>query len=173
MQGMNIEIGISRKAPNKICVETKMGDQVLTKQVFDGVKGKVKSPMGDQELTGNELESMRIEATLNPELNLDKLGITTELTGAGDVNGKKVWKVKMTMPSGTSSTDAYDQDTGLKVQSVTQQGQMTVTTTYSDYREVEGVLYPFKSVQSLGSQVVEIETKSIEINTGIDDSVFE
>jgi len=173
MQGMNIEIVMSQKAPNKICVETKMGDQVLSKQVFDGVKGRVKSPMGDQEVTGDELESMRIQAILNPELTLDKLGITAELTGAGDVNGTKVWKVKMTLPSGVSSTDAYDQETGLKVQSVAQQGQMTVTTAYSDYREVEGVLYPFKSVQSLGSQVIEIETRSIEINTGIDDSVFE
>lgn len=173
MQGMNIEMIVSRKAPNKICVETKMGDQVLSKQIFDGVKGRVRSPMGDQELTGNELESMKIQATLNPELNLDKLGINAELTGAGDVNGKKVWKVKMTLPSGISSTDSYDQETGLKVQSVVQQEQMSVTTTYSDYREIEGVLYPFKSVQSLGPQVIEMETKSIEINAGIDDAVFE
>jgi zinc protease len=173
MQGMNIEIVTSQKAPNKICVETKMGDQVLSKQIFDGVKGRVKSPMGEQELTDSDLEAMRIEATLHPELNLDELGITAELTGSGEVNGKKVWKVKMTLSTGMSTTDAYDQETGLKLQSVTQQGPMTVTTTYSDYREIEGVLYPFKSVQSLGPQVLEMETKSIEINSGINDSVFE
>jgi hypothetical protein len=172
MQGMKIEIATKQKAPDKISVETKLGPNVLSKQVFNGVTAKVKSPAGVQELTGNDKEDMRLQATLNAELYLDKLGIKPELTGVEEINGKPAWKVTITLPSGRSTIDYYDQASALKVKTVAQQGQMAVTTEYSDYKPVNGVLFPFKLKQSAGPQSFDIAFSSIEINKGIDDSAF-
>lgn len=172
MQGMKIEIISKQKAPNKMSVETLMGTNVLSKQVCNGVKAMVKSQMGNKELTGAELEEMLAQSTLNAELYLDKMGITAELKGSEDVEGQPAWKVQMNMPSGKNTVDFYDQKSGLKVKSVAQQGQMSVTTLYSDYREVEGVLFPFKLKQSAGPQSFDIAVSAIEVNKGIDDSVF-
>ncbi len=173
MQGMKIEIISKQKAPNKMSVETLMGTNVLSKQVCNGVKAMVKSQMGNKELTGAELEEMLAQSTLNAELYFDKMGITAELKGSEDVEGQPAWKVQMNLPSGKNTVDFYDQKSGLKVKSVSQQEQMSVTTLYSDYREVQGVLYPFKLKQSAGPQSFDIEVSSVEVNRGIDDSVFE
>lgn len=172
VQGMKIEIETKQKAPDKICVETKMGANVMSKQVFDGVSAKAKSPMGTQEITGNDKEDMRIQATLNGELYIEKLGLKAELVGAEDIDGKLAWKVAVTLPSGRTTVDFYDQATGLKVKSIAQQGQTSVTTEYGDYKAVEGVLFPFKLKQSVGPQSFDIVFTTIVINKGIDDSVF-
>jgi hypothetical protein len=172
MQGMNIEIISKQKAPNKISVETLMGTNVISKQVCNGVKAMVKSQMGSKELTGKDLEEMLIHSTLNIELYLDQMKITPELKGIEEVNGQPAWKVQMTLPAEINTVDFYDQKSGLKVKSIAQQGQMTVTTLYSDYRDVEGVLFPYKIKQSAGPQSFDIVVSSVEINKGIDDSVF-
>jgi predicted Zn-dependent peptidase len=173
MQGMKIEIINKQKAPNKLKVETLMGGNVVSTQVCNGVKAMVKSPQGNMELTGEQLEEMLSQATLNVELYLDKLGIKAELKGSEDVDGQTAWKVQMTSPSGKNTIDFYDQKSGLKVKSVAQQGQMSVTSTYADYRPVEGVLFPFKLKQSAGPQSFDIIVSGVEVNKGIEDSVFE
>jgi zinc protease len=172
VQGMKIEITSRQKAPNKICVETVLGTNMLSKQVCNGVKAAVKTPQGTQEVTGPDLQEMLIQSTLNAEIYLDKLGIKAELKGAEDVDGKPAWKVQMTSPSGKTSADYYDQATGYKVKSVAQQGQTSVTTLYADYRNVDGYMFPFKMKQSAGPQSFDIEVTSMEVNKGIDDSVF-
>lgn len=172
MQGMNLDIIVHQKAPNKMCVETLMGGNVMSKQVFDGEVAKVKTPGGEQELTGAQLEDMKLQSTLYSELYFDKLGIKVEVKGAEELEGKACWKVEITSPSGKSSIDFYDQESGLRLKSIAQQGQMSITTTLSDYREVEGIRFPFKMGQSVGPQSFDVITKSIEINKGIDDSVF-
>jgi predicted Zn-dependent peptidase len=173
MQGMNLEINMFQKAPNKMVVETMMGGNMLSKSVFNGEKAKVKSPMGEQELTGTDLEDMKAQSTLNAELYLSEMGVTVELKGAEDVDGKAAWKIQVTTPSGKTSVDFYDQESGLKVKSVAQQGQMSITTLLSDYREVEGILFPFKMNQSMGPQSFDVLVKSIEVNKGLDDKMFE
>jgi len=173
MQGMKIEIISKQKSPNKMSVETLMGGNVLSKQVCNGVKAMVKSPQGNQELTGANLEEMLTQSTMNVELYLDKMGITPELKGAEDVEGQSAWKVQMTSPSGKITVDFYDKKSGLRVKTIAQQGQMSVTTLYSDYRSVEGVLYPFKLKQSAGPQSFDIIVSSVEVNKGIDDTVFD
>ncbi len=173
MQGMNIEMVSKQKAPNKMYVETKMGGNVMSTQVCNGVKAMIKSPRGNQELTGRDLEEMLIHSTLNIELYLDQMKITPELKGAEDIDGQPAWKVQMTLPAEINTVDFYDQKSGLKIKSVAQQGQMSVTTLYSDYRAVDGVLFPFKIKQSAGPQSFDITVSSIEVNKGIDDSVFE
>ena len=50
---------------------------------------------------------------------------------------------------------------------------MTITTLYSDYRAVEGVLFPFKLKQSAGPQSFDVIVSGVDINKGIDDSVFD
>jgi outer membrane lipoprotein-sorting protein len=50
---------------------------------------------------------------------------------------------------------------------------MSLTTLYSDYRTIEGILFPFKMKQSAGPQSFDIVVSSVEVNKGIDDSVFD
>ena len=66
--------------------------------------------------------------------------------------------------------------TGLKVKTVTtqdtQMGPMTVTASYGDYREVDGILFPFSIKQQVGPQNLDMKVDGIDINKGVSDDLF-
>jgi zinc protease len=176
MQGMNIVVTISRKAPNKFyqLVDFGMGQQ---KTVFDGVKGKTSAMGQEQELSGDQLESIKVEAEMNAILDYAKYGIKPELTGMEKINDKDAYKVTLTMPSGKKSTQYFDVANGLLVRQITTaetpQGNFTSSIDMEDYRDVQGMKVPYKMIQSTPMGSIELNMSSVEINKGLDDSVFE
>ena len=46
-------------------------------------------------------------------------------------------------------------------------------TFYSDYKEVDGLKFPFKIIQSFGMQTIEMNVSSVKLNEGLKDSIFE
>jgi hypothetical protein len=85
--------------------------------------------------------------------------------------------IKFTLPSGIRWFQYYANDFGLKVKEVkeiqTKQGLFEQETYFSDYREVSGLKFPFTLKQYLGNQEIDLRVTSIEINTGLDNNVFE
>jgi outer membrane lipoprotein-sorting protein len=52
------------------------------------------------------------------------------------------------------------------------QGVYLQETWYSDFRSVDGILFPFKIKQKLGNQEMEFNVTGIKINSGIPDEEF-
>jgi predicted Zn-dependent peptidase len=172
IQGMNLNITTWKKAPNMVCSETTMGGNMLSKQVCDGENAKVVSMQGEQKLQGEMLEQMKYDSYLFPELEYGKDGYKLELLGMEDVDGKPVYKVKVTNPAGTNQVLFISKDTGLLVKEVTQTPQGSVTAIYKEYKDVDGVKFPVKVTQSVGPQMIDINVENIDVNTDIDDSKF-
>jgi hypothetical protein len=78
----------------------------------------------------------------------------------------------VTKPSGTSSTIFFGVKDGLKYKEIAESPQGTISTSFSDYSEVKGINFPMSMKQVMGPQSFDITVKSIEINSGIDDSKF-
>ena len=173
IQGMTLNIKAFKKAPGKICVETYMGPNLLSKQVCDGVAAKMSSPQGEQKLEGEMLEQMKYEAILFPELEYQKEGYSLELLGAEDVDGEQTFKVKVTNPAGKAQTIFFSKNTGLIVKEVSSTPQGNSIALTHEYTEVNGVKFPKKVSQSMGPQMVEITVDKIEVNKGIEDTKFE
>lgn len=170
MMGQTININFFQKAPNKLLVETAMGGMVLSKQVFDGQKAIVVSPMGQQEFTeGVEFEMMRAQATLNAELHYKALGITKTLLGVEKIDGHDMYKIEATASNGTKTFEYYDVVTGLKMQVVSPQGN----TIYGDYRTVGKVKFPHSVKQQMGPQMVEMTLTEVKLNTKMKDDIFQ
>ena len=176
MQGMTIELVSSWKAPGKILVTTGMGGNIMQKQVFDGERGQVEAMGQKMELSGKQLEDMKIQAILFPELEYKSLGFELKLAEIEDIDGKPAYKVQISSPQGTSKSEFFDVASGLKVRSVasqeTQMGPMTVTSSYGDYREVDGIKFPFSLKQQVGPQALDLKVGSIEMNKGVSDDLF-
>ena len=176
IQGMEMKITISQKAPNKLLQSLDAGGMQQT-TIFDGTKGKQIAMGNEVPLEGDDLLETKLEATLNLFLDYEKHGITAELTGMEKVNGKDAYKVTLTLPNENKWIQFYDVDSGLFVKQTSTkkapQGIFTVAITFDDYREVEGVKYPFKFNQTVGPQSMDMEVESIEINSGLSDSLFE
>jgi zinc protease len=178
MMGQAIMIKSIKKAPNKSLEVVSAGEMEVQKQVFNGTKG-FSSMMGQKmEMDEAAIAAAKDEASFLNELAWLKPEYKLALIGIEKVDGKDAYAVKVTKPDGKSSTNYYDVATGLKVKSVTTveaQGQsITSTMIYSDYKEVKGGLkYPYTMKQSAGPQNMLLTVESIELNTGIADSVFE
>lgn len=175
MQGMTINITMIRKAPNKMyqLVDFGVGQQ---KTVFDGEKGKSSQMGQEQELSGAELEAMKIEATLNSYLYYDKLGVKLELGGMEALNGKDAYKVNLIYPSGKKSTQYYDVESGFLVKSSntveSAQGAMSITTEFADYKDVKGTKVAHKIIQGTPMGSIELTVTSVERNTNPSDEMF-
>lgn len=177
IQGKTINMEVLRKAPNKYANAIKMGPMTIQKQVFDGTKGKQSGMQGKKEVTGEELENLKSEATMNQEMNYAKLGYKMDLKGIEAVNGSDAYILELLSPSGKKTTEWYDVKTGLKSRSMTvvsQQGQtMTVTTDFTDYKEFGGIKYPGTVTITGTPTPLKFTLESVEQNKGIKDSAFD
>ncbi|MEJ5351007.1 MAG: insulinase family protein [Melioribacteraceae bacterium] len=174
-QGMNISVTISQKYPNKLMQVIDAG-VFQQKTIFDGAKGKVEVMGQSQDLNDEQVESLK-EQAIDAPLDYSKYGLKPELVGIESINGKDAYKVVLTSSSGKKTTQYYDVESGLLVRTIsnvtTPQGSFAQTMDLSDYRDVQGLKYPFKYVQSFGPQSIELNVSSIEVNTNLPDSLFE
>lgn len=176
VQGVDINITIFQKQPDKLLQEIKAGS--MTQSIaFDGTKGFSVTPAGKKEITGANLEDLKQEAALNLLLEPDKYGITYKLAGIEKVEGKDAYRIELQSASGKKWTEYYEAISGLKLRQVkpvaAPMGQAMQTVDFSDYREVDGVMYPFRLKQTLGSQQMEMQVTSVKVNNNLKDSIFE
>jgi len=169
MQGMTLNFDSYRKAPNKIKTDVSMNGMVMQSQVYDGVKAYMTSMKGTEEIKDKDLESIKIQAVSNIELSYAKNNIHTKLVGIETVNGKEAYNIELTMPSGAKSTDYYDVETGLRIRSIEEQG----TTDFADYKDVNGIKFPFSIAQEMGPQSFKLQVISVEINKKLADTLFQ
>ncbi len=176
MNGMEINQKTYKKAPNKYAMIMSMNGNVMMQQIFDGERAIMKGMQGEQEIIGDDLENLKIDAALNVELKYEALGVITTLEAIEKVEGKDTYKIKVVNPTGQTIYDYYDFESGLKVQSkqttVTPQGEFTQTQNYTEYQEVNGIKYPFL-VKVSGVQNMELKIESIEIDTNLGDDLFQ
>jgi len=170
MQNMTINIDTYQKMPDKMLVEVSMGETKLQKQVFDGTRGRSVSPMQgeDKELEGKDLEELKYQAIMFPELDYASHGMKAELLGIEQVNSKDAYKIMVTYPNGMTDTDYFDVVSGLRIRSISQSG----TKDLSDYKAVDGILFAHTMTQEMGPGTMKLTVASIVINSKIKDDMF-
>jgi hypothetical protein len=173
---MELTMNSWQVAPDRLCQETRMGDMLISKMVFDGKAGWMSGMSGNQDFTGKELESIKQSAVMFPELSYSEPGYKLELVGIEKLNGKDVYQLRIVNPSGASQTEYYNISTGLKVRTTSVSELMGQTMEnsmeYGDYRNVDGILFPFSTKQTGNGPQLEITVNEIDIKTEVDPSHF-
>jgi predicted Zn-dependent peptidase len=170
-QGQKIDVTILKKSPNQMANIQKLpaafGGMEM-KTIFDGKRGVNNGMQGKQEITGDDLTEMDYSARMFIETEYAQLGIKTELGEVKNIEEKPAVEVIYTAPNGRKLIRSYDVSSGLLVKSV--QGPQVGFP--RDYKEVQGVKFPFTLMVS--SQMGELPLKftNIEINPKIEDTVF-
>ncbi len=176
VQGMAVSMVIYQKAPDKMMQEVSAG--AMKQDIyFNGKTGLMKISGRSIEVKGSELEKLRYESMLDLLTHIRTSGIKLKLEDIEKVNGKEAYKIDMILPSGTKWIQYYDTQTWLKVKEskaiTVPQGTFTQDTFFDDYRDVDGVKYPFSLKQTLGPQHLDFVVTSIKVNTGLKDNIFE
>lgn len=171
-----IAITIKQKYPDKLYQELSAGEM---KQIIYYKDGKGKIKIGDEitDIEGKELERLRLDATIQFLLDPESYGVKADLLPNEYVDSVDCYVIKFTLPSGIRWFQYYETSTGLKFKESkeiqTKQGLFEQQTYFSDYRRVQGIKYPFKIIQYLGLQEIELNVINIDINTGLTDKIFE
>ncbi len=175
-QGQEIVLTTSMKSPGKMLQEIGAGGMVFQKVISDG-KDVLSMAMGQKEQFDEKQKQVKLfDAAIFKELEYPAYKATAVLKSAEVVDGREAYGIEYTLPLGEKSTDYYDKETGLKIQSVQiqkgPQGEAAVATKYSDYRVVNGVKIPYVLSQSMGPMVLKFEAQTAEANIPLDDSLF-
>lgn len=183
-QGVRAKTTMWTKAPNRTATETKFS--AIGKEIgrmwsyFDGTAGEeIYTFAPTEKLTGKRLADTARGADLYSPLELDKYFAKIEITGKGKVGDEETWIVSFTPKDGTPYREHYSTKTFRPVRregvivSGTSSIQLPYTTEMSDYREVDGIWLPFRTVTetpTMGRNVA--ITTSVRHNVAIDDKLF-
>jgi predicted Zn-dependent peptidase len=162
---------IKEKSPNLTSLEMSVeGMGTLMKQKFDGNNGYMEQMGQKIPMENDQLEIERSQKGLFDELYMDTA--TMEIVSLGPVDGKDAYKIK----TKENSFNYYDAESGLLImtEESANQGGNTIKsiTKFSDYREVDGILYAFKRELTAGPQKIEFEITSVIFNEEISVDFF-
>jgi hypothetical protein len=177
--GMELPMEMKIKKPDMFIVTVDMQGQKII-QAFDGQKGWMIIPMMNpdpQPLEGDQLKGVKEQVNLEGELyNLEKKGSTAELAGKVNVDGKEMYRIKLTTKDGNLKDYFIDATTYLisKVKSkVTAQGQtVDVEQIMNDNKTIDGITMAMKieTKSPMGTALILME--AVKFNEKFDDAIF-
>ncbi|MFO7720617.1 MAG: pitrilysin family protein [Gillisia sp.] len=168
IQGQKLDLEVKTTSNGKSLTVVSMGGNAISKQVFDGTKGFAVMQGQKVAFTDEQIADVKPESTTFPELTVED----AKVMGIEAVEGKDAYAIALN----DKTTAYYDLETGLKVKSVKTVSQgpqtMEVPTGYSNYKEVDGIKFPFTMTQSFGPQSIEFTVNEIQLNQGVEESDF-
>ncbi|MEM9064456.1 MAG: hypothetical protein AAGB51_03085 [Planctomycetota bacterium] len=151
-------------------------------EIIQGTNGEVAWAsdvmQGPRVLEGDELTMTIREADFYGDLNTNKYFSKIETLGKQEFGEGEVYQVAFTpLDGGNNETRYYDTESGLLVGSEgvmpSPQGELTVTTVFSDYRDVDGIKIPFKSERTMFGMTQTLTVQSVTHNEGVTKDDFE
>jgi photosynthetic reaction center cytochrome c subunit len=151
------------------------GDSTRT---YNGKTGWVKQPRAavpEFEYQGSELDGVRMDALMSFPAQL-KTALTGMRTNTADIGDRDVQVLQGGGPHGILVTLYFDKKTNLLVRMVryskSPAGRVPTQIDYADYRDVNGVKFPFKYTFSWldGRDVFQID--NVKVNVPIDEAKF-
>jgi outer membrane lipoprotein-sorting protein len=186
---MTGQITFGDKPPYPISVELARPGRIRTEvafpegrwiQIFDGRNGWIVSPSsGMRPMSAAELANAPEQADFEgPLVDTAKKGIHLALEGRESVDGRDAWRIRVTRPDGAVRYLDLDATTSFKVRWEGELGEgadrKMNASTFSDYRNVDGVTFPFAIASGIagGEPGQRIAFDRIEVNPEISDARF-
>lgn len=138
--------------------------------IINGDRGVEISAFGDKRpLSAQRVELLKAEALAFPELHFAEDGFAMDYAGQATVEGKKVYKVRLTAPDGSESYRYYDAQTNLLVMTQDALGREKL---FMDYHNDEGVLLPHHIELIEHHDTLRLDIYSIHLNAPVSEEQF-
>jgi hypothetical protein len=173
---------IFAKAPDKrtVLIEfpdaPERGNQTRS---YNGTVGWFTTPralLGEYQVTGSELDGLKLDAELSFPGKIKDVLKNLRVGYTDSVNGQEVSVVQGRGPRNLLATLYFDKKTGLLLRllrySRSPIGRIPTQVDYSDYRPVDGIMFPFKYKFSWLDGRDSYTLSKVEVNVPIDESHF-
>lgn len=178
---MEIPMTMTQKRNFKMKTESTFQGQKFI-EAFNETSGWRINPFAGQTepqaMTEDENRSTRMQADIDGALhNYEKKGYTAELLGVDDMEGSKVFKIKLSNTAGEQFTYFIDADSYVILKSTSkikvQGNEMESETFFGNYKQMNGMAFPYSLETKIGGQVVsQIVIDEVRLNPEIDDAEF-
>ncbi len=181
-QGINGTGTITAKAPN--LASEQFDFFALKKRIFSNrewtngkASGDESSLLPTEPRTGKALANALIAAEFNEPLHWKMLYKTVVIKGEDKVGDEKVYVIVKTPANGDPITDYISMKTFFIIKRDTISGDgataTPLTETFSDYRNLEGVFVPFRTVRKSPATEAIVTVEKVEWNPKVKESVFQ
>ncbi len=147
-------------------------------RAYNGMTGWFKQPRAavpEYELRGSELDGMRVDALMSFPGQL-KTALTAFRTNTADLGDRDTEVVQGSGPHGYLVTMYFDKKTNLLIRTVrfskSPVGRVPTQIDYDDYRDVNGIKFPFKYTYSWLDGRDSFQIKEVKTNVAIDPAIF-
>jgi len=175
--GLKGEIEIYAKAPNKsLRIQNLSG----VGQILDGYDGKIgwsQNPMtGLREKSGEELAAIARASDIHASLKTRELYSKLESKGKEKVGNRETYVILATPATGAPVKMYFDTQTGLLLRELrygnSPIGRVPTLIEYGDYRDVDGIKFPFRITYAWLDGRDSIMLDEINTNIPVDDAKF-
>ncbi|MEB2787257.1 M16 family metallopeptidase [Algoriphagus persicinus] len=151
--------------------QTLVGGNVMQTSVVKDGKGTASVQGQSIAMTDEQVDAAKLGTYFLPELHYETMGYTLKLDGIKDVEGTPAYKVIVTTPMGSTVTNYYSVESGLKIKN---ENPISGDTFYSDYQEKNDVLIPMTQTIKSAMIPVPLEAKitNLEINPELTEADF-
>lgn len=173
------------KWPNKSATATTLtalGKKImLGYDYWDGAKGGEANTLGvPSSYTGKQIDEIRLANDQEADLKWRETYKSIEIKGTAKVGDEECYRVVFTPVTGTKFTNYYSTKTfyllkreGVRVLATLGNIEIPYSVIFSDYRIMDGVTLPFRTVSnSIGNGDIIVTVRDIKHNVPIDDKVF-
>jgi len=173
-------LSVKVRRPSQIREDFKIDGSDMTR-IYDSASGWEVHGEKVRQLEGGELNNIREEgenAIEGPLLDYAKKGSRIEALGKADVNGKAVYKLKITTNLGTSITQFLEASNYLEIHEEIERSvngkPIIIVEDVGDYREVSGMKFAHRFVsgskENPTASTLQIDT--MQLNVPVDAAVF-
>lgn len=173
MRGQTISAVQKYLLPNHFMTTVSLPSRnmTLTKTIVNGEKVSMQRMGQNVPLTDDKKNNIRQQANPFPETTFLNGKHKLELTGIESINGKEAFALTVTDASGETTTYYFDTKTGLELRQVTTiktpQKEVQRISDLSDYKAVNGILFPFSLTTKTGQMTLNMTVESVKVNTGL------
>jgi hypothetical protein len=173
VQGQEINLVNKYKAPDKmlLAITLPASNTVIQKQLINGDSVSL-SAMGTTQNPDASAKNRIIQSAIPiPEVRYATLGTPISLVPTiARIDGKDAYVVELS-GEGRSTQEFFDVETSLKMKTVINAASGPQTTTYGDYREVNGIKFPFL-INVLSQFDITFKVIDLKVNSGVKDEEF-
>ena len=146
---------------------------------FNGTVGWEKTARGVREITGGQLADLRAANNLFGLIKLKEQFTRTRVSGKDKIGDREVYVLNGTATDGKRQRLFFDVETGLLLRRITYTptmiGVIPEQADFEDYRDVDGVKFPFTARSSaieVGNPVQTRKFAEVKLNATVDESKF-
>ena len=168
---------ILEKSPNKSLTKITLPNGMTIRNVCDGRTAWIEnSARGYQEYTGAALTAKLRQANFQDPGSVEKFAKAGKVTGMEKIGAHNTYVLEFDSDKKVHSKLFFDVDSGLIVHAedviATPDGPYPVKIDFDDYRQVDGLKFPFRMKRTEKGAVILIRITQVTVNPPLDDTLF-